>query len=109
MAHEIVHAEHARDARTNARKPSPLVAGPFDTAPRRGVSCFPAAPVAVAALCEVAAGGLDELAAWIDANASDPKLRAQVPRLRAGAAELRSSTDAWDGPADAQEASAGPC
>ena len=72
-----------------------VIASTLETAPfARAVSeLFPAAPVAVGALREIAANTLDELAAWILANVDDPDLRAQVARLRAGASELRSPTE----------------
>ncbi|HEX7842048.1 MAG TPA: response regulator [Kofleriaceae bacterium] len=53
---------------------------------------FPAAPVAIAALLDAAASGLEELAAWIQANASAPDLLAEVAQLRSSAAELRAAT-----------------
>jgi CheY-like chemotaxis protein len=72
-----------------------VIASTLETAPfARAVSeLFPAAPIAVGALREIAANTLDELAAWILANVGDPDLRAQVARLRAGASELRSPTE----------------
>ena len=72
-----------------------VIVSTLETAPfARAVSeLFPAAPVAVGALREIAASTLDELAEWILANVGDPDLCAQVARLRAGASELRSPTE----------------
>lgn len=53
---------------------------------------FPAAPVAITALLDAGASGMEELAAWIQANASAPDLLAEVARLRSGASELRAAT-----------------
>ena len=50
---------------------------------------FPIVPVATAELCTIAAAALDEIAAWIEAHAVDPRLRDRVPLLRADAAGLR--------------------
>jgi phage-related minor tail protein len=51
---------------------------------------FPNAPMAMAALREIGATALDEMAAWITAHAFDADLRDQVARLRADAARLRT-------------------
>lgn len=53
---------------------------------------FPAAPVATTALIDAAASGMEELAAWIQANASAPDLLAEVAQLRSGASEIRAVT-----------------
>ncbi|HEX8107726.1 MAG TPA: hypothetical protein VF516_08345, partial [Kofleriaceae bacterium] len=64
---------------------------------------FPAAPVAITALLEAGASGMEELAAWIQAHASAPDLLAEVAQLRSGASELRAVT-----PTDTTGGTAGP-
>lgn len=51
---------------------------------------FPAAPVAMVAMREVAASALEEIAAWVEAHVSDADLRASVPVLRADATRIRA-------------------
>ena len=62
-----------------------------DLVARLTAELFPAVPVAMAALCDVAADSLDEVATWIETHGSETVLRDKSPRLRADAALLRSS------------------
>jgi DNA-binding response OmpR family regulator len=56
---------------------------------RANAELFPVVPVALTTLREVAAGTLDDIAAWIETHAKDPDLRGQVVRLRAAAEHIR--------------------
>jgi CheY-like chemotaxis protein len=53
---------------------------------------FPIAPVAMSALCESWATGLEHLASWIETHSSNLELRRQVVPLREDAAQIRSSS-----------------
>jgi CheY-like chemotaxis protein len=50
---------------------------------------FPVVPVAMTALRAIAAGTLDDIAAWVDAHGTDAQLRAEARALHADAARLR--------------------
>ncbi len=59
---------------------------------------FPIVPVAIAALRDIAVTALEQIAAWIEAHATDPRLRDRIPLLRADAARVRASStspEAW--------------
>jgi hypothetical protein len=53
---------------------------------------FPVVPVAMAALREVLASGLEETAAWIEAHCSEPELREHISPLRAHAERVRRTS-----------------
>lgn len=63
----------------------------FEVADRVLAELFPNTSVATATLRRIAAATLDEMAAWIDTNASDAGLRRHIGELRGNAARLRAS------------------
>jgi two-component system response regulator len=51
---------------------------------------FPNRSMAMAALRDVAASAVEEMASWIESHISEPALRGQIPQLRADAARIRA-------------------